>query len=85
MSTAAPTQPQRSTLDVPRAGGKCAVSGRLIAPGEKYFAAIRETPLGIERLDIAAECWNDFDRRDLLAFWQTRHAQVGGEEKSLRR
>jgi len=39
--------------------------------GEKYFAAIREAPTGIERLDIASECWPDFPKEGLLAYWQT--------------
>lgn len=71
-STAAPVKGQKHTgLDVPRGGGKCAVSGRAIAVGEKYFAAIRETPTGIERLDLSTGCWADFDKAGLMAFWQT--------------
>jgi hypothetical protein len=38
--------------------------------GEKYFAAIRETPAGIERLDVSPECWESFDKTGLLAYWQ---------------
>lgn len=80
MSTAAPTQSQKpGVLDVPRAAGKCAVSGRAITPGEKYVAAIREMTAGIERLDIAPECWEGFNRDDLLAYWQTVMPQ--SEEK----
>jgi len=69
MSTAAPTMPQKGGYDVPRPGGKCAVSGRVIAPGEKFIAAVRETPASLERLDIALECWEDFKRADLLGYW----------------
>ncbi|HWE04796.1 MAG TPA: hypothetical protein VG326_20490 [Tepidisphaeraceae bacterium] len=58
-------------LEVPRGGGKCAVSGRLIEPGEKYFAAIRENPAAVERLDVAPECWDGIDKAGLLAFWRT--------------
>lgn len=72
MSTAAPAKTQqKSGYDVPRPGGKCAVSGRDIAPGEKFFAAVRETPTGLERVDVASECWENFDRSQLLGFWQT--------------
>jgi hypothetical protein len=56
--------------DVPRPAGVCAVSGRAIGPGEKFFAIVRETPMGLERLDVSPEAWADFDRRDLLGFWQ---------------
>jgi len=71
MSTAAPTQPQKHGLDVPRALGKCAVCGRSIEGGERLFAAVRETPTGLERLDIAPEHWEAFDKSHLLGFWQT--------------
>ena len=71
MSTAAPAKTSKSGYDVPRPGGKCAASGRDIVPGEKFIAAVRETPTGLERLDIASECWENFDRANLLGFWQT--------------
>lgn len=73
MSTAAAeaSKPRKSGYDVPRPGGACAVTGRPIAPGEKFVAAVRETPTGLERLDISPEAWTHFDRRDLLGFWQT--------------
>lgn len=58
-------------MQVPRSGGKCASCGRVIAAGEKYFAAVRECQAGIERLDLSAECWEPFEKSGLLAFWQT--------------
>jgi hypothetical protein len=71
MSTAAPpTKPQQGGYDVPRPAGHCAVTGRKIEPGEKFFAAIRETPEGLGRADVAPEAWADFDKANLLAFWQ---------------
>jgi hypothetical protein len=79
MSTAAPDQANKSKkpgggggYDVPRPAGVCAVTGRAIAPGEKYIAAVRETPTGLERLDVLPEAWGQgFDRDNLLGFWQT--------------
>ena len=77
MSTAAPHQqqqqskPQQGGYEVPRPAGHCAVTGRKIEAGEKFFAAIRETPEGMERVDVAPEAWDTFDRSNLLAFWQT--------------
>ncbi len=59
-----------SGYEVARAGGKCAVSGQPIAPGEKFMAALRDTPAGFERLDIRLEHWEGFARQDLLGFWQ---------------
>lgn len=71
MSTAAPTKPQAATggYSVARAQGKCHVSGKAINPGDKFMAAVRETPLGLERLDIAPEYWDAFDKKDLLGYW----------------
>lgn len=71
MSTAAPATPTKTGYDVPRPIGKCAVSGNDILPGQKFMAAIRETPAGFERLDVSLDCWDAFDRANLLGFWQT--------------
>lgn len=62
---------QHSSYEVARPGGKCAASGRDIQPGEKYMAALRETTQGLERLDVAPECWPEFPRDGLLGYWQT--------------
>ncbi len=35
------------------------------------MAALRETSIGFERVDISMEAWPDFDRANVLAFWQT--------------
>lgn len=58
-------------IDVPRPAGVCSVSGQAIAPAEKFVAAIRETPEGIERRDVLLEYWPAFDRTGLLAYWHT--------------
>jgi hypothetical protein len=73
MATTAPDNKTRKGggYDVPRPGGVCAVTGRAITPGEKFFAVVRETPTGLERLDVSPEAWAEFGRRDLLGFWQT--------------
>ena len=71
MSTAAPMKATKGGYDVPKPAGKCAVCGREIVAGEKFIAAVRETQTGLERLDVAHECWERFDRADLLGFWQT--------------
>jgi hypothetical protein len=71
MSTAAPAKGQKAGYDVPRAGGKCSVTNKDIAPGEKFMAVVRETPEGLERLDISLDAWPQFERANLLGFWQT--------------
>jgi hypothetical protein len=82
MSTVAPAKTTKATTyEVPRPAGKCAVSGRTIEPGEKYFAALRETPTGMERLDVASEHWESFDKSGLLGFWQTVMPQADEKKK----
>ncbi len=73
MAATAPNTPKPGTggYQVARPRGVCTVSGRTIAPGEKFMAAVRETPAGLERIDVAPEHWDAFDRTGLLAFWQT--------------
>lgn len=57
--------------EIGRPVGRCAVSGAEIAPGTRFFAALRETTTGLERLDISAAAWQAFEgKSDLLAFWQ---------------
>ena len=77
MSTAAPTEAQKPTTptgaggyEVARPHGRCFVSNRTIEPGEKFMAALRETPAGFERIDVGLESWEQFDRAGVLAFWQ---------------
>jgi hypothetical protein len=73
MSTAAPSKPATPSgagYEVARPQGRCHVSGRVIEPGEKFMAALRETPQGFERLDVAVDQWDSFDRAGVLAFWQ---------------
>jgi hypothetical protein len=62
-----------------RSIGVCAVSGRTIPPGEKLMAAVRETPEGLERIDVTSESWPQFDKSTLLAYWQT--VMPAAEEK----
>lgn len=57
-------------IQLPRPVGRC-VCGRELVPGDKFVAAVRETPIGLERVDVGSECWEAFDKKDLLAYWQT--------------
>ena len=71
--TAASAKPQAAGAagyEVARPLGKCAVTGEPIAPGDKFMAALRETPSGFERLDVCLTAWPQFDRTDVVAFWQ---------------
>jgi hypothetical protein len=78
-----PLQPGKTGggIDVPRPAGICAVSGQAIAPGEKFVAAIRETPEGIERRDVLVQHWSEFEREGVLAFWHTMMPQTEQKKK----
>jgi hypothetical protein len=57
--------------EVARPQGKCCVCGQDIAPEQKFMAALVETPQGFQRADCMLECWEKYDRKDVVAFWQT--------------
>src|SRR5688500_7981316 len=81
-SAAAPAKAGKSGgYDVPRPGGRCAACGRTIEPGERFVAAVRETPTGLERLDVAPEHWEAFDRVGLLGFWHTTMPRAEQKKK----
>ena len=69
--TPAAPNPTVTGWRIDRPGGVCAASGRAIAPGEPFVAAVRETGRGFARLDVAPECWPDVDRAGLIADWRT--------------
>lgn len=71
MSTAAPGKPQTGGYQVAKPLGVCHIRNQPIEPGQKFMAALRETPAGFERLDISLDAWPEFDRKDVIGFWQT--------------
>jgi hypothetical protein len=64
-----------------RPQGKCTVCGGLIAAGDKYTAAVREGPAGLERLDVDAACWDALDKSPLLAFWRSAMPVAGASAR----
>lgn len=85
MSTAAQpaSKPSSGGYDVSRPQGICHVSGIPIEPGSKFMAALRETPQGFERVDVSLDAWQGFDRKDVLAFWQTTMPSPQAVKKKL--
>lgn len=78
MPAPAATPNKPGSYEVARPGGVCAVSGKPIHPGDRFFAALRETPEGLARVDVLPDHWDSFDKTALLGFWQTtmpRHEQ----------
>jgi hypothetical protein len=71
MSAAAPAKPTGSAgYSLAKVQGKCQTCGREIPPGQKLMAALRETPAALERLDVCPACWPNFDKQNLIGFWQ---------------
>jgi hypothetical protein len=64
-----------------RPQNKCTVCGRVIASGEKFTAAVREGPAGLERLDVDAACWDGLDKNSLLAFWRSTMPVAGASAR----
>ena len=71
------TQFNAPTYDVERPTGQCAFTGRTLEPGEAYTATLVEAdtpdaPLGLKRLDVAMDAWNNGQRPDhLFSYWKT--------------
>ena len=45
------------------------------------MAALRETPLGFERVDVSTSAWPQLDRKDVVAFWQATMPAVEQKRK----
>lgn len=53
--------------------GQCCGTGRKIAYGEEYFAALVETEQGLERRDFCSDYWQS-ERPEAFCYWRTRLA-----------
>lgn len=51
--------------------GQCCGTGREFAVDEEYYAALVETPEGLERRDFCAEYWEP-QKPQVYCFWKTR-------------
>ena len=51
--------------------GQCYGTGRQIAVGEEYFAALVETEGGLERRDFSAEFWQS-SAPEVYCYWRTK-------------
>jgi hypothetical protein len=67
--------------DMARPQGQCMLCGKPIAPDDKYMAALRETPAGFERVDVGLDCWEGFDRANVLGFWRTTMPRTQQKKK----
>jgi hypothetical protein len=60
--------------------GKCAGTGKIIEPGEEYFAALVETEQGLIRQDFSAQSWND-SKPAVYCFWKTKMPRPDQKKK----
>jgi hypothetical protein len=77
----APKPASSGSYEVARPRGLCTICQKQIEPTQPLMAALRETPQGFERLDVCLDCWNDFDKADLIGFWKTTMPLVEQKKK----
>ena len=82
MSAPTPARPA-DKYHVARPQGRCVVTDQPIEPDQKFMAALRETAEGFERLDVSMEAWQNFDKSDLIGFWQTTMPHPEQPKKKL--
>jgi hypothetical protein len=51
--------------------GQCSGTGRAIVAGEEYFAALVETPQGLERRDFCSEYWSEH-KPEVFCYWKSK-------------
>jgi hypothetical protein len=51
--------------------GQCSGTGEEIKPGQEYFAALVETPEGLQRRDFCVDYWQQH-KPDVFCFWKTK-------------
>ena len=76
-----PSTTASGAYEVARARGQCVVCQTPIEPQQPLMAALKETPIGFERLDICLNCWPTFDKTDLIGFWKTSMPLVEQKKK----
>ena len=60
-----------SDWEISKTTGKCSVTEREFAEGEHYYAAVFETPEGLERRDCAVEAWTG-PPEGCFCYWRAR-------------
>ena len=51
--------------------GQCCATGRVIAPGEEYYATLVQTEQGFARRDFCAEAWTQ-QKPEVFCYWKTK-------------
>ena len=79
-TTSKPTSPSTG-YEVARPRGQCIVCQKQIDAQESLMAALKETAIGFERLDVCMDCWEAFDKTDLVGFWKTHMPKTEQKRK----
>ena len=81
---ASPSSPAASgaaMYEVARPRGQCVVCQTIIPPQQPLMAALKETAIGFERLDVCLNDWPGFDKTGLVGFWKTTMPLVEQKKK----
>lgn len=60
--------------------GHCCGTGEEIAESQEYYAALVDTPEGLERQDFSLEYWNEHQPK-VYCFWKTRRTPEAEKKK----
>ena len=69
-----------SEWDIKRSLGQCCGTGREIPAGAEYYAALVETPEGLQRQDFCQEFWLEH-KPQVYCYWKTKLAQADQKRK----
>ena len=61
---------------------ECAVTHRLLAPGEVFYAAVFEEAGGFVRRDYSLEAWQREPPKNCVGYWKTRLPQKAEQQRS---
>ncbi len=63
-----------SDYEIAHQTGVCAVTQRTLQPGERFYAALFDTPDGFERRDYSTEAWQN-PPENYFSYWKSRVPQ----------
>jgi len=57
--------------EIQRSNGRCTGTGRMLQPGEEYYAALVDKKTSFERCDYCLEYWQE-KKPQVFSYWKTR-------------